>query len=286
MYQQLLLHIAALLGADFKEMRPLQGGDINDVYLLRTNKGQFVVKINSSSRFPEMFEREAEGLQQLKATKTFRLPEVLLVEQLDDMAALVLEFIPQAPVKAGVWERFGHQLAELHRQSNEFFGLEKDNYIGALAQDNQPSTSWPAFYITQRLYPQIELARSQDRMDKHTEKAFHQLFKILPDLLVDEAPSLIHGDLWNGNYLIDDQADIVLFDPAICYASREMDLAMTELFGGFHPDFYAAYQNDFPTEKGLEERIKIYQLYYLLVHLNLFGSSYLTAIQRIVSKYS
>jgi fructosamine-3-kinase len=285
MYQQLLLHVAALLGAEFKEMRPLQGGDINDVYLLKTNKGSFVVKINSSSRFPEMFSREAEGLELLRNTKTFRLPKVIMVEQLDDMAALVLEFIPQAVASTAIWEKFGQQLAQLHQHSQEYFGLESDNYIGALAQDNQPSSSWPAFYITQRLYPQIELALAQNRMDKPTGKAFHKLFAVLPELLPEEKPALIHGDLWNGNYLIDDADNIVLIDPAVSYANREMDLAMTDLFGGFPPRFYEAYQDAFPTPKGLEERIKIYQLYYLLVHLNLFGSSYLSAIQRIISKY-
>ncbi len=285
MYQQLLLHVAQCLNANFKEMRPLHGGDINDVYLLYTDKGQFVVKINSISRFPEMFLREAEGLNLLRSTQTFRLPEVLMVEHWEDMAALVLEYIPQAAQPASIWPKFGRQLAALHRCTAASFGLEEDNYIGALKQDNQPSSSWPAFYITQRLYPQLELACDRNRMDKQTQKAFHQLFAVLPNILPEEAPALIHGDLWNGNFFVDEAQNIVIIDPAISYASREMDLAMTQLFGGFTPSFYQAYEEEFPTEKGLDERIKIYQLYYLLVHLNLFGTSYLSTIQRIVEKY-
>lgn len=285
MQQKILLYCSKLLGRQFGKVSPLQGGDINDVYLLQTDQEAFVVKINSNSRFPEMLLKEALGLELLRSTHSIRIPEVMAVELVDDEALLIMEYIQPSTKTPDFWENFGRQLAHLHQHRQDYYGLLKDNYIGSLWQDNQPSPSWPAFYITQRLYPQMELAEEKGLLDKETKKAFQQLFMRLPDILPEEPPSLIHGDLWTGNFLADGNENAVLIDPAVCYASREMDLAMSKLFGGFSERFYAAYEEVYPTEPGLEERIGIYQLYYLMVHVNLFGSSYLGALRRILGPY-
>lgn len=288
MQQKLLLYCTELLDRQFKKVMPLQGGDINDVYLLQTDQEAFVVKINSNKRFPEMLQREAAGLELLRSTGVFRIPKVEAVEVVDEDALLILEYIapnPTSKIGTDFWVKFGQSLAALHQHSNEHFGLEYDNYIGSLWQDNSPSASWPAFYITQRLYPQIELAEEKGFIDKDIKKAFQQLFVLLPEILPEEKPAFIHGDLWTGNFLADSTGNAVLIDPAIYYASREMDLAMSLLFGGFPPAFYEAYEEVYPTAPGLAMRIPIYQLYYLMVHVNLFGSSYLSSVRRILERF-
>jgi fructosamine-3-kinase len=274
-----------ILGCRLIESRPLQGGDINNVFLLQTENGPFVAKINSASAFPLMFQREAEGLNLIINSGAIRCPEVIFAGQNTDDAVLLLEYIPQGRASLAFWEDFGRKLAALHRCSAAFYGLEQDNYIGSLPQYNSPMESWPAFFITQRLMPQIEIAAQKGLLDNKTKNGFSNLCTVLPTLLPEEVPSLIHGDLWNGNYLTDTKGCPVLIDPAVSYASREMDLAMSRLFGGFSPAFYGAYYEAFPVEKGIEDRLLIYQLYYLMVHVNLFGGSYLSSVKRILERF-
>ena len=182
---------------------------------------------------------------------------------------------------------FGEALAALHRTQAAHHGLDHANFIGRLPQENDPSASWSAFYRDQRIGVQLDLARQRGRLPARREDLLTRLMARLPDLLDDSImpPSLLHGDLWGGNYLVDDHAQAVLIDPAVYYGHREMDLAMTELFGGFSTRFDEAYHAAYSIDPGYQDRRSLYQLYYILVHLNLFGESYGGQVDSIARHY-
>ena len=170
----------------------------------------------------------------------------------------------------------------MHLNSADLYGWKHNNYIGSLFQANSFYNLASQFYIENRLRPQIELARRQG----YLEKDLTNFFKNITHLIPQEAPALIHGDLWSGNYLIDNTGAPVLIDPSVSYSHREMDLAMMHLFGGFPSQVFNVYQEEFPLPPDWEERIALWQLYYLLVHLNIFGSGYLARVESVISRYS
>ena len=228
-----------------------------------------------------MFEKEALGLQKLKSSKALRIPKVFSHGTIKNEAYLVLEYLPSTPRKEDFWSKFGEGLAKQHRVTQKTFGLEKDNYIGSLPQYNSCKiTDAAEFYIEKRLQPQFQLAAKNGFSFKNLE----QFYKTISEIIPKEKPSLIHGDLWNGNYLVDNYGDPALIDPAVCFAPREMDLAMMKLFGGFSAEVFQVYEEVFPLENNWNERIPLWQLYYLLVHLNLFGSGYLASVESILKK--
>jgi fructosamine-3-kinase len=263
---------------------PVYGGDINQSFKLETNKGNFFIKLNDANIYPEMFEKEAKGLQTLRNTDAIYVPEVILTGQVEDTAFLILECIENDGLKnKDFWQSFGYQLAELHRNTNDYFGFEEDNYIGSLIQNNSPDTSWANFYIENRLKYQLKIALNKGFFNPADVENFEKLFEIFPHIIPDELPNLLHGDLWSGNFLASREHGPVLIDPAVYYGSREVDLAMTQLFGGFEDEFYAAYHEAYPLHNGWQQRLKIYQLYPLLVHVNLFGGSYINSVRRTLS---
>lgn len=261
------------------------GGSINKAYKLKTNSGIFFVKQNSASRFPEMFAKEVLGLKLLQEKSRFIIPEVIGEFQLDDVSFLVLEHLNQNIPNQKFWFDFGKKLAHLHQQSNSKFGLSFDNYIGSISQTNHHFLSWTEFFENQRLSPLVKLAFDKNLLSKEDLKAFNLLYLKLEEIFPTEKPSLVHGDLWSGNFLCNNNKP-VLIDPAVYYGNREMDLAMTRLFGGFDDDFYHAYQNEFPLEKGWVKRIDICNLYPNLVHLILFGRSYYSSIKNVLNAFS
>ncbi len=241
--------------------------------------------MNSSPDALTMFESEAYGLKLLKDTGSINIPEVLFCSKVDKVAFLLLNFIEQGLKNTDFWKTFGFQLAALHKTSNDSFGLDSNNYIGSLPQQNNQADNWIDFYIKERLQPQIDLAVKLSALDSTTIAKFEKLYKKLPDIFPTEPPALIHGDLWNGNFLINTKNQPVLIDPSVSFAHREMDLAMSQLFGGFDTLFYMSYDEAFPVEKGFDQRVEIYQLYYLMVHVNLFGGGYLSSVKNILSRY-
>jgi len=237
---------------------------------------------NNAHQFPNMFEAEAQGLELLRNSQSFRIPKVIAHGEEGNTSYLLIEFITKETPSSGFWKEFAQDLAKLHKTTNKYFGLTHHNYIGSLTQINKTESFASEFYIHQRLEPQFKLA---------SEHGFHfssidLFFKNISEEIPKEAPSLIHGDLWNGNYLVSENNEPVLIDPAVAYASREMDLAMMQLFGGFPQEVYATYNELFPLNHNWKNRISIWQLYYLLVHLNLFGSSYLPQVNTIIRQYS
>ena len=173
----------------------------------------------------------------------------------------------------------------MHQHSSEFFGWDTNNYIGSLPQRNTKDQSWVMFYIEQRLSPQFDMARTQGLLSEGEIPSVDKMKKVLGEILSDVKPSLLHGDLWGGNYLISAKGIPYLIDPAVYYGHSEVDIAMSQLFGGFSSAFYDSYERVMPLDKLSEDRIKIYQLYYLLVHLNLFGRSYFSSVNAILKSY-
>ncbi|MFD2564192.1 fructosamine kinase family protein [Aquimarina rubra] len=277
----LIQHFENLLSEKIIKTKPLLGGDINEVCLLITSTRKLVVKINSDERFPGMFQAETEGLRELRKAKVFTIPQVLHYGSSNDEAFLLLEYIDSGKQIEDFWLVFGKQLALLHKQSKPYFGFENDNYIGSLPQCNHKHISPSEFYINQRLQPQFEMAINRGFSFRNLDDFYATIETEIPN----EASSLVHGDLWNGNFIMDTRGYPCLIDPAVSYASREMDIAMMHLFGGFDPELFEIYNETFPLTENWRERLGIWQLYYLLVHLNLFGSSYYNSVTRILNQY-
>lgn len=264
---------------------PVTGGSINTCYLLDSDGAPLFLKVNKRGQYPDLFEREASSLSQLKSTQSLLVPDVLLVEYLDDVAYIVMEYLEKGPPKANSWEQLGSGLAQMHRTTTDRFGFWEDNYMGSLPQHNAWHDNWQSFFAEQRLQVQVKLAVDSGLLDNELQQAFTRLYKQLPSILTNEPPALVHGDLWSGNYMFASEGRPAIFDPAAYFGNREVDIAMSRLFGGFDERFYNAYFESYPIDAGLEERIDIYNLYPLLVHLNLFGRSYLADIRAILKRY-
>ena len=280
--QHIIPDIEANLNLKIFSTTPLSGGDINDVFLMETNNGRLVAKVNIASAFPGMFEAEKEGLDALRNTKIIKIPEVFSVGSNNDITYLLLEYIPQKTESENFWEDFGKKIALLHQHTNRKFGFNNSNYIGSLPQSNEWCTSAYEFYITQRLEPQFKMASENGYSFKNLSPFYKKLEEIIPE----ESASLIHGDLWNGNYTIDNHGQACLIDPSVSYFHREMDIAMMHLFGGYSQVLFNIYNEIFPLQGEWKSRLDIWQLYYLLVHLNLFGSSYYGSVEKILKIYT
>ncbi|WP_138992553.1 fructosamine kinase family protein [Larkinella sp. C7] len=266
------------------EARFLVGGNVNTAAQVFSSEGLFFVKWNPEENV-DMFEWEARGLDLLRSTEAIYIPEVIGYGKYRDKTYLVLEYIDPVVPKSNYWESFGQSLALLHSHTQSKFGLHFDNYIGSLPQSNTLTDNGITFYIEQRLQPQAGMALYKGLLSKELYTKFQKLYQRLPDLLPVERPALLHGDLWSGNVMVNEQGDAALIDPAVYYGLREAELAFTTLFGGFDERFYDAYDEAFPMEDGFQERIPIYNLYPLLVHLNLFGTGYLSGIERVLNRF-
>ena len=219
-----------------------------------------------------MLEAEAAGLQELRKAQAVRVPNVLATGVIAEESFLALEWLALRMPSPAVQARLGEQLARLHRFRSETFGWTRANTIGATVQDNRPMTDWCSFFGERRLGFQLRLAYRTGYRD-HLEERGGELLARLGEFLSGHAPvaSLVHGDLWGGNWAADELSEPVIFDPAVYYGDRETDLAMTRLFGGFSADFYSAYEAAWPLPSGAAARCMLYQLYHVLNHLNLFG---------------
>lgn len=279
--------LESLLGARLTGAKPLSGGDIHRAFRLSAADGrEWFLKTNTAPQAAAMFKTEAQGLALLGASRSVRTPKISgYGATADGHAYLVLEYIAPGYKNRLFWENFGRGLASLHGNTSERFGFAHDNFIGSLPQSNTRHETWAAFYAEERLWPQMLLAREQGYFDKNTETQLDRLCQQLAWRCPQETPALTHGDLWNGNFLCDTAGQPVLIDPAAAFAHREMDLAMSRLFGGFDAAFYAAYEEAWPLEPGFDQRVEIYQLYYLLVHVNLFGGGYVARVKEILKRW-
>lgn len=261
----------------------LVGGNINNALKIQSEEGSFFLKWNVHS-LEGMFECEAKSLH-LLASMGVKVPEVLGYGKYEDKSYLLLEFVSSGRESEDYWQHLGSTLAHLHQQQNEQHGLNFDNYIGSLPQSNTPQADGIEFLITQRLRPQAGKALYEHKLSRETYQALEKLYQKLPDIIPDEPACLLHGDLWKGNVMPTDEEQALLIDPAIYYGYREMEMAFTQLFGGFSSTFYDAYQADYPLQPGFAERAEIYNLYPLLVHTNLFGEAYLAGVKRTLARF-
>lgn len=258
----------------------LYGGCVNQSFKLTSKSQNYFIKINKDL---DLFSTEVRGLDKLNSTNTFYIPEVIEHSRFKSDYYLVMDFIDSTKKKNNFWEIFGEKLASLHRNSGIKFGLKYDNYLGPLAQENTLHIDFIDFFINNRILPQLRML--EDKLSVNLYSNFNKLFKLLPDILPSQEPALLHGDLWSGNYLVDHIGEPVLIDPSIYYGCREVDIAMTKLFGGFPQDFYVAYNAAFPLMNEWEKRLDIWNLYPLLVHANLFGAAYLGQIYSILKGF-
>lgn len=262
----------------------LGGGCINNAVKLETAQGTFFLKWSEDAT-PEIFESEAKGLELLRSTHTVRVPAVLSYGARGGKSYLLLEYLSERPPVRGYWEDLGTRVAALHRHTHTHFGLSFNNYIGSLEQSNDFYKDWTDFFIDRRLKVQSGLAYYNGIAGKSLLTKLEKLYKKLPDLLPRAAPSLLHGDLWSGNVISGNNGKAWLIDPAVYYGNREAEMAFTRLFGGFDDDFYEGYQEAHPLESGFGDRVGLYNLYPLLVHANLFGATYITAVENVLKRF-
>lgn len=259
------------------------GGSINKAVRLSDDRRSYFVKLNDAGRL-SMFEAEVAGLREIEDTHTLRVPKSVCVGAVGDSAYLVMEYVESGWSRNESTARAGRGLAALHRHGQQTYGWFRENTIGSTAQSNEPAKDWIMFWRDRRLGAQLEMAarngyggRLQDRGQELLESL---------SALIDHRPqpSLLHGDLWSGNLFYDNEGEPVVYDPAVYYGDREADLAMTELFGGFGGDFYAAYNEAWPLDCGYNRRKTLYNLYHILNHLNLFGGGYLSQAEGMINR--
>jgi len=278
-------HISNLLNEPLKSILSISGGDISVSYKVITSNNTYFLKTNSSKNALQMFKSEAFGLEYINKTKTIKSPTVHFCDSFQNTSFLLMDFIESKTPSNIDFEYLGLKLAELHKNSSNAFGLDYDNFIGSLPQSNKLHENWSDFYAKERLIPQLELAKQIGLLSNKECPSENIIINNVETLFTNLKPSLLHGDLWSGNYLISKDREPYLIDPAIFFGHHEVDIAMSKLFGGFGFSFYNAYHSIFPKNLNSNSRIELYQLYYLLVHLNLFGSSYYNSVTSILKKY-
>ncbi|HEX5655406.1 MAG TPA: fructosamine kinase family protein [Chitinophagaceae bacterium] len=274
------------LGLAATKVDPVSGGDINKAYCLHTGQGRFFLKVNEAHHYPAMMEKEARGLLALQQNGFLQIPAIVKSGMAGNHQYLLLEWIEKGQPGPGCWKDFGSGLARMHKQDQLHFGWEEPNYIGSLPQYNESKDDWPSFYQEQRIIPLVKRLFEEGVFGKADLKMSELLCNKLENLFPAEAPALLHGDLWAGNYRVCSNGKVAIFDPAVYCGHREMDIGMSRLFGGFSSDFYSAYHEVYPLEKGWEQRLPLAQLYPLLVHALLFGGHYPESARDILVRFS
>lgn len=274
-------------GVKVKKAESLSGGCISNAYRVTfEDSTSFLIKLNE--QLPgDMFIKEAHGLKELKKAGAIKVPDVFLY----DNDFILTEFINTSVKQRYFFEEFGRKFALLHKYTANEFGFYEDNYIGSTPQininDESTKNNWTSFYFNMRLFYQFKLAERNGYADSRLRDAFRKIEdKIDAILAVDNVkPSLLHGDLWNGNYMADENGNACIIDPAVYYGHREADLSMTKLFGGFPTSFYEAYNEEYPLDEGWKYRENIYMLYHVLNHLNIFGRGYYAQALQLMHFY-
>ncbi len=266
---------------DFSEAKvyPISGGDINQAYCFESKGQKYFVKLNTK-KYLQMFEAEAQGLSLLAASDCFRVPQVIAYDTFAEHSFLILEYLDLSGTTQ--IENFAKSLAGLHLKRQQAFGLEQDNFIGLTPQRNTFSHSWSEFFAQNRLAYQLDLLRSKGAVSSSL-KSVQQLIESIDGFFIDYQPfpSLLHGDLWQGNYGFEPSGRAAIYDPACYYGDHEADLAMIELFGNPGPRFFDSYNKIFPIDGGYQRRKHLYNLYHILNHANLFGGGYLQQASRM-----
>lgn len=275
------------LNSTIIELQSLSGGCISNAYRVTTNSEKiYFLKFNSMGS-SDMFIKEAHGLQELNKAGVIKIPEIISYDE----DYILLEQVTSSNKQKKFSEDFGRKFALLHKFTGKYYGFYEDNYIGSNKQINiseeNEKNNWTKFYFNKRILYQLELAEKIGNSTSELRKAIAALENKIDKIVFDngESPSLLHGDLWGGNYLVDENGFACLIDPAVYYGNREADLAMTKLFGGFDSRFYKSYDEAYPLPDGYEYRENIYKLYHVLNHLNLFGGGYYSQAMSLTRFY-
>lgn len=285
--EKIKARIEEKLGIKIKSFNSLSGGCISDAFKVTTVDGlNYFLKYNPSIS-NDMFVKEVNGLKELTKANAIRIPDVLSFDE----DYILLKYIPTGNKCKNFFEEFGRNFAEMHKFTSESFGFYEDNYIGSNQQKNIPNeeekTSWANFFFNKRILYQFQLAETLGNSTPELRKGISNLENKIEEIVGDskEKPSLLHGDLWAGNYMVDENGNAVLIDPAVYYGHREADLGMTKHFGGFSSEFYRAYNERFPLEDGYDYRENVFKLYHVLNHLNLFGGGYYSQALSLIKFY-
>jgi fructosamine-3-kinase len=285
MIKNIIPFISDILGEKIESSKPLSGGSISSAYLINTTCSKYFLKVNSAANALKMFHEEQKGLNAIESTNTISVPYVYLVDILDKNAFIMMDYIESKRPNPADYSRLGSELSKLHQISYNEYGFSTDNFIGSLPQSNKKHANWSDFYWSERISPQMHLALKEGLLNVE-EVPTEDQFKSLFNSFIDEfKPSLLHGDLWGGNYLISADGAPFLIDPAVYIGHNMVDIAMSQLFGSFGQEFYNSYHEIIERPKYYNEQIDLYQLYYLLVHLNLFGKGYYSSVSTILSRY-
>lgn len=279
-------HIEKKLGIVIRKMVPVHGGDISQAWRIETEEAKYFLKVNDTDKLPGLFAKETRGLQALRLGTTISVPEALAWDVVDNRQYLLLQWIDKGHPQPDFWEAFGTSLAIQHQQEYSYFGWMEDNYIGSLPQLNTRHQSWGTFFTACRIQPLVKRLVDAGSFSRADMLSAEDFCKRADDLFPHEPPSLLHGDLWSGNYCIGSDGYAWIFDPAIYCGHREMDIGMTKLFGGFDEKFYKAYNQVYPIQAGWQERLPLAQLYPVLVHAVLFGGHYVQNALGIIKKFA
>lgn len=266
-------------GLEIRRIESVSGGDINDAYCIHGAHQKYFLKVNDAARYPEMFKKEANGLTALKNGSNLTIPKVIEYGEAAGSQYLILEWLEKERPDKNFWAAFGSALAEMHKEPQEYFGFEEDNYIGSLRQTNSTQDTWTSFYAECRILPLIKLLRDGGSLSSLDINNAENFCKKIDEIFPFETPSLLHGDLWSGNYMPVGADKASIYDPAVYHGHREMDIGMTLLFGGFAQRFYEGYNEAYPLEKNWRQRASYTQLYPLLVHAILFGGHYVKSVR-------
>lgn len=283
-FSQIAEEISQVTGEKFQveNRRSVSGGCINQGYSLTGNGYTYFVKINQASQLG-MFEAEALGLKEMGETRTIRIPQPICWGIAENSSYIVLEWLEFGQGSTQSWEQMGRNLAAMHKAGEASkFGWERNNTIGSTPQINTWTDNWADFFAEHRIGYQLQLAKR--RGGNFPDQS--QLVGVVRDFLADRQPqpSLVHGDLWSGNVAVTDSGEPVILDPATYYGDREVDIAMTELFGGFPAAFYRGYNQIWALEEGYQQRKTLYNLYHILNHFNLFGGGYSSQANRMIQQ--
>ncbi len=294
MWNEIAQHIREATGRWFElgDRRSASGGCINQAFVITGRAlgdpskpdeiDRYFVKLNRAGQLP-MFEAEALGLRQMAAAHAIRVPQPICHGTAGDACYLVMEYLALGESSPQAWAEMGQQLARLHRLAiGQSFGWQRNNTLGSTPQINDWTASWSDFWAEHRIGYQLRLGRRQGGQFPLGDR----LLDHIPTLLRhhNPAPSLVHGDLWSGNAAVLRDGTPTVFDPAAYYGDREVDLAMTELFGGFPPAFYQGYTEIWPLDPGYQSRKMLYNLYHILNHFNLFGGSYGSQANQMIAQ--
>jgi fructosamine-3-kinase len=274
MWTQIAEQVSKVTNTQFQvdNRRSVGGGSINQSYFISGSGNSYFVKLNQASQV-DMFESEALGLQAIQATNTIRVPKPICWGRAEKSSYLVLEWLEFTNGDTQSWQKMGRNLAAMHKSpGGQEFGWKRNNTIGSTPQINNWIENWANFFVECRICYQLKLAKNRGGDFFNTDALVTKIRSLLLDRHPE--PSLVHGDLWSGNAAITIEGEPVILDPAVYYGDREVDIAMTELFGGFPAAFYHGYNEIWPLDEGYRQRKQIYNLYHILNHFNLFGGGY------------